>query len=78
MKERDLNLDLIKVVAMFSVIGLHTCHTYMSNIMADIIYKSSVCDRYHISICGICGTSLIFLICLSDKCYNFICYYENS
>ena len=42
---RDQSLDLIKIVAMVSVIGLHTTHDYINSSIfsfANIIYRSSV------------------------------------
>ena len=42
---RDQSLDLVKIVAMVSVIGLHTTHDYINSSIfsfANIIYRSSV------------------------------------
>ena len=43
--QRDLNLDLIKVVAMLGVICLHSTHSYISSnqlSVANVMYESAL------------------------------------
>ena len=44
-KDRNLSIDLIKIVAMFGVMCLHSTHSYSSLgqfCFADILYESAV------------------------------------
>ena len=42
MKTRNLNIDLIKIVAMFGVLSLHCNVHYQSSILACLLFKSAV------------------------------------
>lgn len=43
MQERNFNLDLVKIIAMFGVIGLHTFCGYKNSTVASVLYESCVC-----------------------------------
>ena len=39
---RSQNIDLIKIIAMFCVIGLHSTYSYVDTYMGNILYRTSV------------------------------------